>query len=50
VQSAFLEKVPAVGGGSGAVRGGKFTVGWTTGLLLVENSMTHQGVTELHTD
>jgi hypothetical protein len=30
--------------------GGKFTGGWTKGLLLVENSMTHQGVTLLHTD
>jgi hypothetical protein len=29
--------------------GGQFTGGWTTGLLLVENSMTYQGVTLLHT-
>jgi hypothetical protein len=29
---------------------GQFTGGWTTGLLLAENSMTHQGVTLLHTD
>jgi hypothetical protein len=49
VQSAFHEKVP---GGGALVRfgGGEFTVGWTKGLLLVENSMTHQGVTLLHTD
>jgi hypothetical protein len=38
------------GVGSGAVRGGKCTGGWTKRLLLVENSMTHQGVTLLHTD
>jgi hypothetical protein len=38
------------GGGSGAVRGESFTGGWTKGLLLVENSVTHQGVTLLHTD
>jgi hypothetical protein len=50
VQSAFYEKVPAGGMGSGAVRGGKCTGGWTKALLLVENSMTHQGVTLLHTD
>jgi hypothetical protein len=30
--------------------GRKFSGGWTKGLLLVENSMTHQGVTLLHTD
>jgi hypothetical protein len=30
--------------------GGKCTGGWTTRLLLVENSMTHQGVTLLHSD
>jgi hypothetical protein len=30
--------------------GGSCTDGWTKGLLLVENSMTHQGVTLLHTD
>jgi hypothetical protein len=30
--------------------GGKCTGRWTKGLLLVENSMTHQGVTLLHTD
>jgi hypothetical protein len=47
LQSAFHEKVPAVERrwrlwcGSG----GKFTGGWTKGLLLVENSMTHQRVT-----
>jgi hypothetical protein len=50
VQSAFHEKVPAVGVGSGAVRGGKCTGGRTKVLLLVEISMTHQGVTLLHTD
>jgi hypothetical protein len=50
VQSARQEKVPAGGGGSGAVRGESFTGGWTKGLLLVENSVTHQGVTPLHTD
>jgi hypothetical protein len=30
--------------------GGMCTGGWTKGLLLVENSMMHQGVTLLHTD
>jgi hypothetical protein len=30
--------------------GGMCTGGWTTGLLLVEHSMTHQVVTLLHTD
>jgi hypothetical protein len=30
--------------------GGICTGGWTKGLRLVENSMTHQGVTLLHTD
>jgi hypothetical protein len=51
VQSAFYEKVPAGGGVSALVRcGGMCTGGWTKGLLLVENSMTHQGVTLLHTD
>jgi hypothetical protein len=30
--------------------GGMCTGGWTKGLLLVENSMTHQGVILLHTD
>jgi hypothetical protein len=30
--------------------GGNCSGGWTKGLLLVENSMTHQGVTLLHTD
>jgi hypothetical protein len=30
--------------------GGMCTGGWTKGLLLVGNSMTHQGVTLLHTD
>jgi hypothetical protein len=48
VQSSFHEKVPAwlLWWGSE----GHFTSGWTKGLLLVENSMTHQGVTLLHTD
>jgi hypothetical protein len=51
VQSAFHEKVPAGGGGLlGCGAGGTCTGGWTKGLLLVENSMTHQGVTLLHTD
>jgi hypothetical protein len=50
LQCAFHEKVPAGVVGSGAVQGGKRTGGWTKGLLLVENSMTHQGVTLLHTD
>jgi hypothetical protein len=36
--------------GSGAVWGGMCTGGWTKRLLLVKNSMTHQGVTLLHTD
>jgi hypothetical protein len=36
--------------GSGAGRGENFTGGWTKGLLLVENSVSHQGVTLLHTD
>jgi hypothetical protein len=53
IQSAFHEKVP----GGGVWRrlwcgseGEKFTGGWTKGLLLVENSMMHHGVTPLHTD
>jgi hypothetical protein len=50
IQSAFQEKVPAGGYGLWCGSGGEFTGGWTTGLLLVENSMTHQGVTLLHTD
>jgi hypothetical protein len=53
VQSARQKKVPAGGGGgggSGAVRGESFTGGWTKGLLLVENSVSHQEVTLLHTD
>jgi hypothetical protein len=51
VQSAFHEKVP-VGWGVRALVlfGGKYTCGCTKGLLLVENSMTHQGVTLLYTD
>jgi hypothetical protein len=49
VQSAFHEKDPA-GGGVWCGSGGEFTGGWTTGLLLVENGMTLQGVTLLHTD
>jgi hypothetical protein len=47
---AFHEKVPAGGWWLWCSSGGKFTVGWTKELLLVENSMTHQGVTLLHTD
>jgi hypothetical protein len=50
VQSAFQEKVPAGGRRLWCGSGGKFTGGWTKGLLLVENSMTHQRVTLLHTD
>jgi hypothetical protein len=50
VQSARQEKVPAGGVGSGAGRGENFTGGWTKGLLMVENSVSHQGVTLLHTD
>jgi hypothetical protein len=50
VQSVFHEKVPAGGWRLWCGSGGKFTGGWTTGLLLVENSMTHQGVTLLHID
>jgi hypothetical protein len=50
VQSAIYEKVPAGGCRLWCGAGGMCTGGWTTGLLLVENSMTHQGVTLLHTD
>jgi hypothetical protein len=50
LQSAFHEKVPAAGRRLSCGSGGKFTDGWTKGLLLVENSMTHQRVTPLHTD
>jgi hypothetical protein len=51
VQSAFHEKVPAGGGGRlWCVSGGKCTGGWTKGMLLVENSMTHQGVTLTQTE
>jgi hypothetical protein len=43
-------KFPWGRGGGALVRfGDKFSGGWTKGLLLVENSMTHQGVTLLHT-
>jgi hypothetical protein len=43
---------PCGGGGCGlwCGSGGKCTGVYTTGLLFVENSMTHQGVTLLHTD
>jgi hypothetical protein len=44
---ASQEKVPVC---SGAGWGENFTGGWTKGLLLVENSVSHQGVTLLHTD
>jgi hypothetical protein len=44
------ERPCEVGGGWGCGSGRKFTGDWTKGLLLVENSMTHQGVTLLHTD
>jgi hypothetical protein len=48
----ILRESPCGGGGvrlwCGA--GGMCTGGWTKGLLLVENSMTHQGVALLHTD
>jgi hypothetical protein len=50
VQSAFYEKVPAGGCRLWCGAGGMCTGGWTKGLLLVENSITHQGVTLLHTD
>jgi hypothetical protein len=50
LQSAFQEKVPAGGCRLWCGSRGKCTGGWTKGLLLVENSMTHQGVTLLHTD
>jgi hypothetical protein len=50
VQSAFHEKVPAVGWRLWCGSGVKFSGKWTKGLLLVENSMTHQRVTLLHTD
>jgi hypothetical protein len=50
VQSAFYEKVPAGWCRLWCSAGGMCTGGWTKGLLLVENSMTHQGVTLLHTD
>jgi hypothetical protein len=50
VQSAFYEKVPAGGCRLWCSAGGMCTGGWTKGLLLVESSMTHQGVTLLHTD
>jgi hypothetical protein len=47
-------EIPCVCGGGGlrlwCGSGGKFTGGWTKGLLLVKNSMTHQGDTLLHTD
>jgi hypothetical protein len=43
LQSAFHEKVPAGGCGLWCGSGGEFTGGWTTGLLLVESGMTHQG-------
>jgi hypothetical protein len=50
VQSAFYEKVPAAGCRLWCGTGVMCTGGWTKGLLLVEISMTHQGVTLLHTD
>jgi hypothetical protein len=50
VQSAFYEKVPAAGCRLWCGAGGMCTGGWTKGLLLVESSMAHQGVTLLHTD
>jgi hypothetical protein len=50
LQSAFHEKVRAGRGLLWCGSGGKFTGGWTKPLLLVENSMTHEGVTLLHTD
>jgi hypothetical protein len=46
----ILQESPC-GGMSVPVRfRGKCIGGWTKGLLLVESSMTHQGVTPLHTD
>jgi hypothetical protein len=50
VQSAFYEKDPAVGCRFWCGAGGMCTGGCIRGLLLVENSMTHQRVTLLHTD
>jgi hypothetical protein len=44
LQSSFHEKVPAGGWLLWWYSDGQFTCGWTKGLLLVENSMTHQGV------
>jgi hypothetical protein len=49
LQSAFQEKVPAGGWRLWCGSGGKFSGGWTTGLLLVGKSMTHLRVTLLHT-
>jgi hypothetical protein len=50
IQSAFQEKVPTGGWRLWCSSGGKFTGGWTKGLLLVENSMMHQRVTLLDTE
>jgi hypothetical protein len=46
----FTGKSLRGGGGSGAVRGGEYTGGWTKGLPMVEYSMMHQEVTLLHKD
>jgi hypothetical protein len=42
--------LPAGGGGLWCGSGGKFSGGWTIGLLLMENSMMHQGVMLLYID
>jgi hypothetical protein len=44
LQSAFHDKVPAGRCLLWCGSGGKCTGGWTKGLLLVEKSVTHQGV------
>jgi hypothetical protein len=51
VYSPHFTRKSLRGGGGGRLwcsAGGMCTGGWTKGLLLVENSMTHQGVTLLH--
>jgi hypothetical protein len=46
----FTRKSLCVGGWLWCGSGGKFIGGWTKGLLLVENSMTHLRVTLVHTN
>jgi hypothetical protein len=46
----ILRESPCGGSRLWCGAGGMCTGGWTKGLLLVENSMTHQGVTLLHPD